>query len=300
VAPVRSGLAMALVIAASGCGDPLVDDRYGGEPKLNLVGRFVGGFPGVEPSDPSIRGALFWNPGGTSPAASFDALVEQRGSGLPMAFPDNVNWPVFELPGPEHLAATSGGPAAYALGFPLIYGDADGDRLRDPEEKVIALPENIALLYAPRALAPEESPTGIAVPAGLSAITAPLPCGRPPPPSPDGDCGVALGAPCQADADCGGAGVCMKGAPWPHPDGMCAVPEPSLDGCRPRGGALATDPHDPGRAFWVKACRAAEDCGRALPFQCDFAFGACLPSNHLRFAGDDRARQPTPFCATAG
>jgi hypothetical protein len=299
VAPVRPGFALALMLAAAGCGDPLMSGDYGGEPKLTLTGQFVGGFPGAPPNDPSIRGALFWNPGGTAPPSSFDQLEEQWGSGLPLPFPGTIDWRVYELPGPEYLAAVPGG-AAYAMGVPLVYGDTNGDLLRNPEEPVIALPEAMALLYAPHALAAGDSPTGIAIPEGFSLVTAPLRCGRSPPPPPDGDCGVALGAPCQVDADCGGAGVCLRGPPWPIPEGLCAVPEPSLDGCRPRGGALAVDPRDPARAFWVQACRAHEDCFRPPPFQCDFAFGACLPSNHLRFKGDDQVRQAPAFCAPAG
>jgi hypothetical protein len=305
VAPVRSGLsavglALVLALAAAGCGDPLVDGGYGGVPRFTMIGRFLGAYPGIEPSAPGIRGALFWNLGGTAPIASLDELVEQWGSGHQLPFPGTIDWPVFELPGPEYLAAAPGG-AAYALGVPLVYLDVDGSRLREPVEQVVARTEDVALLYAPQPLAPEDSPTGIAAPAGFSMVTAPFPCGRPPPPAATGDCGVALGAPCQVDADCGGvAGVCLRDGPWPAPGGMCAIPEPSLDGCRPPGGALAVDPRDSGRAFWLQACRAHEDCGRGRPFQCDVAFGACLPTGDVRFKGDDHLRQLPGFCAPPG
>ena len=107
MAPVRRAV-LALLALAAGCGDPLVDGEYGGEPQLILHGQFQGPPPALAQNDPGVRGAIFWNPGGTAPFASFEQLIEQPATGRPFRIPGPMEWPVFEPPGPEHLALLIG------------------------------------------------------------------------------------------------------------------------------------------------------------------------------------------------
>lgn len=295
----RAALALLLSTLAGACGDPLVEGDYGGEPRLILHGQYEGPPPAVGMSDPAVRGAIFWSPGGTAPFASLEQLVEQPATGRPFRIPGRMDWPIFELPGAEHLASAAGG-APFGLGLPFLYLDGDGDRRRAQDEPMIVHAPGTALLFAPQALAATDSPTGTAIPAGYHLISTPFPCAPAPPPVAEGECGVPVGAPCRADADCGAAGVCLQDGPtWRVPGGMCVIPEPPPAGCRPRGGALVPSFRDQGQAFWFQACRAETDCQRGPPYVCDVAFGACLPTGHVRFVGEP-APAPTALCTPAG
>jgi len=284
-------------VFALGCGAPLVDSTYGGEPKLTLTGRMEGAAPEPDQQVLHFRGALFWNPRGTAAFDSFDALLEQPSSSRPFQWPGVVEWNVFGFPASEQLATTPSG-ARYGVAVALFYNDSDNNLRRDPGEKVYAELEYAALVFAPEALAAGDSPTGRAMPAGYHIVSRPFSCAPPTAPGAEEECGVPLGAVCQTDSDCGARGVCLAGGPWWPTDGFCAVPEPSSSGCRPRGGALWRDSRDPRRAFWVQACQAPTDCQRGYPFQCDYTYGACLPTAFALVYGE-RDLAPQPLCAAS-
>lgn len=273
-----------LILLCAACGTPLVDDGYQGAPKLRLKGNPGGNLSSLESDREVLRVSLFWVRH-LGPQPSFQEMDEQPSTGLPLELPWSFDWLIYDEPRPENFVTVSSG-ARWALAIPLVYGDRNHDGRFENGEPVLGWATTNAVVRAPVALSAEDSPTGHPLPAGFRLISMPLFCAppRPPPPTSEGDCGVPLGQPCRTQSDCGANGVCLTDGPWPWPQGMCAVPEPPMNGCRPDGGALWRDhrPDDQRHDAWVKKCSVDADCGREFPYMCDLNHGgACLPVKHV-------------------
>jgi hypothetical protein len=276
----------------TGCGDPLVEISYGDPPKLILRGSLDDAQPPLELPRDIVRGGIFWLPRGREKITSYSELVEQSSNG--QSLPADFTWILFDEPGPEHLATTPSG-ARYGLGLPLAYVDANGDRRWEPAELLVADSPLHAVLFTPAPLSAEDSPTGRAVAAGHALIQRLRICSPQAVPAADEECGVPLGSPCNADADCHG-GVCLMEEPWTWDGGYCAIPEPPPNGCRQRGAALFRSFSDLKKAWWVRACQSPSDCERGFPYQCELTQGACLPTARVSLLAS-RKVEPRPFCA---
>lgn len=288
-------LTWALAGAALSCGDALVDEAYSGTPRFIVEGMVVGGSEYVNEEAPIVSIAVFWSPKG--PMESAEAtLLEQPGSAHRAEYYRDFHLPLFDEPGAEHLTRTPSG-TRYGIARLGAYQDANENGRRDPEEPLLGASHQRALLHVPTALTAVESPTQAPIPAGWHIVSTPLSCGEPtpggPPPVPDGDCGVPLGATCKHDGECGG-GVCVHDFIGPWPGGACLIPEPPPNGCRQRGSVLLHPEAEP-KAYWIPACSASADCERPLPFQCDLQVRGCMPSALMPVELTDDGPQPT-FC----
>ncbi|MBX7101565.1 MAG: hypothetical protein K1X89_27875 [Myxococcaceae bacterium] len=272
--PFRAGLVLAL--AASACGDPLVDERYQGTAKVTLQGNVQPSTYDIDGLGAEVRTALFWTPKGVSPSMKLEDLVEQPETGIAMEAARSFSWPIFDDPRPELLAHPPGAPAVGAAFF-LSYRDVNQNRRQDADEPFVGWAPVTALLWSAQDVPAFASPSGRLQRAGWHQVAAPMWCGPAPvfPPVGDTDCGVAVGEACTQDADCGQGGTCLKDDPWPWPSGTCAVPETMPPSCRPKSGALFVSHRDPAKKWWVKACTSDSDCRG--PYRCDLVNQACLP-----------------------
>ena len=278
-------LAAAASLLALGCGDPLVDAGYRGEPLAQLQGEVSWAGDGTAPDAGLVRAALFFAPDlqTVDPAA----WTEARGTSAPVhGIPSAFDLDIFAFPAAALDVRDAG--AAYAVGRLLVYTDANANGHYDPDEPLLGIEPPAAWLYAPEAVDAAHSPTGRALPPGLSHIIVPQRCVAPPEPTTPGDCGVPLGERCSVDGDCGANGRCLKETKMPWRAGYCIVAEPVPDGgCRPGAGVFEgapryslTPPDITG--FWLRRCEADADCVRPQDrdqglYTCDLGLGACVP-----------------------
>ena len=255
-------------LTLTACGDALVEQGYRGIPLYTFEGQ-VAAVNGGGTFDAPARAAVFWSPDGTT--ALTDALVEQSAISVAVRFPGTFTLNVFEGPGDVPWRDRSG---AVRVGLILVYEDLDGDGLAGPGE-LRGGSANHVLLYAERAVEAAASPTGRALTPGFHAVRVPLPCEVEDSDGRAGDtCGVALGASCVADADCGPLGACLERDRYArYPGGYCVLP---VGGCTPQGArTLATELGGVATRVWAAGCDEADQCRLAEGYVCEN--GVCLP-----------------------
>ena len=298
-------LTAAASLLALGCGDPLVDAAYRGEPRAQLHGEVSWAGEGTAPDAGLVRAALFFAPSlqSVDPAEWTEAVgTTAQVSGIPSAFTLNI----FSFPSAD--LDVGGASGAYALGRLLVYTDTNSNGRYDPGEPLLGIEPPAAWLYAPAPVAAADSPTGRALPQGLSHVILPQRCVPPPEPTEPGDCGVPLGERCSIDADCGANGRCLKETKMPWRAGYCIVAEPVPDGgCRPGAGVFEgapryslTPPEITG--FWLRRCEADADCVRPQDrdqglYTCDLGLGACVPLGPGLGVPLGGRLEVEPFCA---
>ncbi len=266
-------LTMAALLA--GCDQPLVDETYRGEPLHHIATTVLDDHTPAAPNE-DVRMALFWSPGGAT-VRDPDDWVEQPTSGLPVSFPRSVDLYLFDTPGVAHRVEASE-TAPYAIGRALAYVDEDGNRLHDPGERWAGGAIDMVVVWAARALSAEEAPHGRPLAAGFHRLRLPWVCDQTlPEPSDDGDCGVDIGRPCLSDQECPG-GSCLQYFHVVWSGGVCTVPEPRGDGCRPQNAAFVPSPEmEDARGYYLEACTEDADCEpRRGPTGCEPAWGACM------------------------
>lgn len=299
MAAVSRRAALALLLCAAGCGDPLLDERFRGAPRWTFRADVLSATPGTEVPG-RLRAAFFFAPDlhGLDP----DGWRELTASAIPVTAPSYNVLHVFEPPGPDLLVAGTD----YGVARLLVYDDADGSGRREAGEPIVALQGVVGWVYNGGPLDGAHTHSGRPLEAGFRHVFLPQSCGEPPPgPTTPGTCGVPLGAACLNDIDCRG-GVCLESLGLPVPGGYCVVPEPPPRGCRPADAVyLRRPPFIPGapmtKGYWVRPCTADADCRRPgdpddLRYACDAGLRACLPSDApVLVAGS--AIRIAPFCA---
>lgn len=279
------GAAALAALWAAGCGDPLVDDEYRGTVLFSLQGNVMGASDNLTASA-QVRIAVFWSPSGPAAMGTTD-LVEQAGAAQQDTVPFSFTLNLFDS-APKDLIYTPADHSrgSYAIAQLLGYPDLNNNQRRDANEPVVAASASRAVLYAPTPLTAAQSPTGVAIAAGYHLIFSSIPCGPPPipmPPAPPGmTCTVPFGARCSSDAQCA-PGICLKDFLSPWPQGGCVATDPPPPGCGPPVATRVSPPGQPmgGSTYWLKSCVTDADCGRDYPYQCDVAFGACMPTRIL-------------------
>lgn len=301
--PALSGL----LFLCAGCGDGLVDRAYQGEPLLTVRGNVKGTSDILPLENPSLRISVFWSPRGPG-IASPSELVEQPSISAQSNVPFSFTLKIFDTPQAQHYTRTLDG-TRFAIGMPLGYYDGNGNGSRDSSEPVLASAHAL-LLYVPQALSASQSPGGQALTPGYYQATNGLACppdagepARPPDPIvPGNDCSAALGQACSSNSDCG-PGVCVREHIEPWPQGGCVLPDPLPAGCGSTGVTRVswTPPVEPGQparptvSYWVRRCSPDRSCGRSFPYQCDTAYGACLPTLLVNMNISDSLTTPR-FC----
>lgn len=294
----HGGLLCALCgLLAPGCGEPLADKNYRGEPLAHFQGIIGDMGVGEARYRTELRTAVFWSPDPLSHTSYFD-LIEQPSTGQAASVPSQYTLNFFEPPGPEHLATGARG-ARYGVGLVLLYADTNGNLRHDPSEPFIGESLLRIFLYAPLPLAAEDTPLGRPLAAGFRLVFQPLLCGQAwPNPASDGNCGVPLGAPCARSSDCTSNGLCLTGLLTSWPGQSCVVTEPPPMGCRPAAAAYLPLGASTGATIghYVKACQTDADCGRT-GYVCDEGAGGCLPALDVQIRILRFSAGAIPFCA---
>ncbi|MCB9550283.1 MAG: hypothetical protein H6706_31180 [Myxococcales bacterium] len=253
-----------LGLALLGCGDPLVQTAYEGEPVF-VHHQMV--LDGAQPPDAvSPRWGVFWLRGGFE-AGNVDDGVEQPGTSRPaVRYLGALR--LYAPPAPALLATTAGG-GRYGIGSLLLYDDRDGDRLRGPDEPILGTSQQ-ALVYAPADLDAQASPTRRPLPAGFHVTRFPLPCE----PTRDGteDCGLPIGDPCVRAGDCGAEATCWRELGPGFPGGMCV----GTGSCE-QSGTVRYETSERRQLYvaWLPACAEDADCRVAAGYHCDQLLRAC-------------------------
>lgn len=271
--------------ALLGACDPLVETGFQGKPLFTAVGeiedfRLNGELP------PPLIATLFWSTtGNTTLDPAF--LRHQESTSVQQSFPSSFLINVFEPPGAETRDKTP-----YSVGELLVWEDVDGNGEYSLDENRGGAMVH-AILYTETELAAELSPTGSVLAPGFALVQLPQPC-EVIDPIPDGnDCDVPLGAPCQADEQCG-QGECLVGL-LEFPDGYCVLPAAST--CVPADGIehdVYTETDD--NRFWLLACASNEACREG--YACDALFGTCLGKQGLAILINEDSEEPfiSPLC----
>lgn len=298
---------LSLLLLPLGCGDGLIDSSFHGQPLLSLRGNVKGAADTLPLEQPLLRVSVFWSPRGAR-FSGFNDLVEQPAISTQSFVPFSFTLTVFDIPEAQHYSLQPDG-SRFAIGTPLGYYDKNGNGRRDSSEPFLASGKNV-LLYAPQLIPGGLSPLGQPVAAGYYQPYAALPCpplpGSPPrPPDPQvtgNDCSAGVSQACSSNSDCG-LGVCIRELLMPWPKGGCVLPDPLPAGCGSQGLSRITwsPPAERGQlapppvTYWVKRCAQDSDCGRSFPYQCDIAYGACLPTLLMTLDLSDSPPAPQ-FC----
>ena len=291
----------------SGCGDPLVDVSYQGQPLFSFRGYIVDTRVGWREAPEQVRVAVLWSPApNATTLVQVEALVEQRAASLTARFPSSFQMHLFQRPEDAWLRGPDSG--RFGVGYPVVYHDRNGNQ-RCESDEVLGNAWSTAILYAPEPLSAQRSPTDRDLPQGFSLTALPLPCGDSVE-NPGEDCGVPLGAPCEEDADCGTRGMCLPADDSDieaqerlytslsfggFPGGYCVVRElitpPNVIDCWPQDSVTVAQQLMAGLEHtWYKACEDDSSCRVQEGYLCHISWGACLPDQpvEIRVETSDR------------
>jgi len=268
-----------IVIAAlihCGCGDPVRDAAYAGQPIALLEGVIDQGSGSASPVPFKTRIALFWMTETGWIQSAHPAQVVVDGSGWRI--------PIY---GPPPLGARAAG---YALGRVLPFRDGDEDGRRGPDEPFHARSQEATIYWSETGLDPSTAPVTHPLPPGFHRIGGAVPCDGPWPVG-DMDCGDEFGAICERS--CEGDAIC--GAPdiTGGIDRHCLF---EADACAPRGGRLVPfeTPLRP-VSLWVPGCDSDADCEAGLI--CSAASGICINANLISRIGVTPGRGDPTVCS---
>lgn len=153
------------------CGDPLVDERYRGEPIFKATGTLApDSTVPVEALAGEVAAAIFWQrsldqPGGLRAQLSASARVQ---------LPATIEVLLFAPPEETDFVAD---PGAYALGFLLLYVDAARNgHFDEGDDRIIGGDFSNAFVYSPQVIEANHSPSGTTLPAGFSLINRTVLC----------------------------------------------------------------------------------------------------------------------------
>lgn len=265
---------LTLTLLVAGCGDALVGGDYLGEPIFRFPAETTS--PALAmPGEHSLTVGLFWSPQGAVDVPA-TALVEQTSESRRIPTPYAFSFDLRDAPTPALLHRTASG-ATWGIARILGYDDENENGQRDDDEPLTAAAQDRLLLYAPKPVSAEDSPTGFPLVAGYSLTSPGLRCRATPRRLGDRVCEVPLGDACRSDSDCGG-GQCTTTFDGPWQGGACTIEE-GPGACRPEGGTLVR-----GRdgEVWAAACLTTSDCTRRPAYQCDMRTLACLPLRGAR------------------
>jgi hypothetical protein len=265
----------ALVMIAA-CGDPLITRDFRGEPLFSIEGRVVDIRYNLDSTE-RLEAAISWSLTGDTTTDPLQ-IVEQSSVATSVTFPATFKINIFEAPTDPRLYALD----RYFVGELMVYEDTNGDRTISPGE-IRGGASSSAVLFAAADISKESSPTGGPLPKGFTQVNLPLPCEviEPSPFTGGETCGVELGAPCTAHADCG-SGECLTTDGYvSFPGGYCALPA-TPDGCVPENGVFEgyylpqdVEPPDDRYGYYFQRCDSNVDCRDQ--YECYTYVGACFP-----------------------
>ncbi|MFN3197182.1 MAG: hypothetical protein ACE366_02020 [Bradymonadia bacterium] len=148
--------AISLAMVLAGCGDPLEDASYRGEPLLVLQGEVRVQSTGLtvdevadlpQPASGTLRVALFWSR--AAEAAQQVSLIEQQAV-TTSRFPARYALSLYSPPPMEVMVEAPEGNGEVAVGLLLVYIDANEDGRWDPAtDRLVGGARQRALVYTP-------------------------------------------------------------------------------------------------------------------------------------------------------
>ncbi len=166
---------LAVVFLGKGCGAPLVDVGYRGEPLFEVDGQ-IETFSALEPADEQIRASLFWTTGRFLEEPSAQRLLEQASASTEVRFPATFEIRIFEPPTQRHFIQLT---PPLALGVVLIYADRNGNERYDAMGPDVIVGGTVAkgIVYAPQGAPSLMGTDGEGVPPGFSLLSFQFICG---------------------------------------------------------------------------------------------------------------------------
>lgn len=160
------GLALGVMVAIAGCGEPLVDERYRGEPIFTARGQIDAQATATSFVDGVLRASIFWQ----TSLEKDGRLVEQLSLSTRVEFPSTIEVQVFYPPSRAYFVESTT-TAPYAVGFLLLYVDVDEDRrFQEGRDRFVGGDLRNSFLYSPQRVTADRSPTGTALSAGFSLV----------------------------------------------------------------------------------------------------------------------------------
>jgi len=151
----RDRLFIGFAVLAVGCGDPLADGRFPGDPLITLAGSIRDQSPAAEDDDHTaqvssgpLKLAVFWSRGGLGGVGGEVSGLEQQAIARGI-FPAEFTLAIYAPPHDAALFDAAGG-GRLALGLLVAYVDADRDGRYDKNaDRVIGGARASALIYSP-------------------------------------------------------------------------------------------------------------------------------------------------------
>jgi hypothetical protein len=164
--------ALALLVLAASCGDPIVDTSYRGEPIWYVEGTISAPdqLDGLDLGD-EVRASLFWIPNLSQQEEP--VMIEQTSVTAEIRFPATFEVRVFEPPAFQHFVESD---YRYAAALLLIYVDEDRDGFYGGFDYVVGGTFNKVLVFAREMVPATDGPTNEDIPIGFSLIQPPLKC----------------------------------------------------------------------------------------------------------------------------
>ena len=275
--------------ALVGCGDPVAESGFRGEPRFSFTGEVATVNSETTFAHP-LRAAVFWSVDGSTSLSG--ELVEHASISVAVRFPGLFEINVFEAP---PTIAWRDPAAAFRVGLVLVYEDVSGDGLYQPAE-LRGGARNLSLFFVERPVAAADSPSGVAMATGYRVQRLPMHCGQAPPIG-ENECGIPLGDACAVDGDCGTGGVCLlRDEHHLYPGGYC-VQVHDAAGCQPSNARPLHTEISEGVSLdlWYRPCGSSNDCRVEDGYECED--GACLPGEPAALVLD-RALEVAGLCAS--
>lgn len=290
--------ALLALLVAQGCGQPLVDGDYRGEPLLKIEGQLAS-LETLPPewADGAVRVALFWSPTGRSDVAP-DQLLEQPSVSAALDFPGRFALNIYHPPEARFLVPAS---PSYGLALVLVYVDLDDNGRLDLDagDRLIGGATERAVFYAPEPIPASSSYTGEALPEGLFATHLLVNCAPSLgdlPRCPDAQ-QEGLGMPCDVNdgpqSTCASGLVCIHDEAGPLADtgvGLCVMEVDGVDATQCALDDAVYTAFDEEYGIWLPRCTTDADCPTDVGYTCDLSLRHCMQ----RTAACDPSRGITP------
>lgn len=286
----RPVLAAALVIGA-GCGQPLQETTYVGEPRAVFVVVLEAPPESGDAVSEDLRLGLVWSTAVETEGGDGggDLFVVQPTAAPKAAFNQEIRLVVHEDP---PLAARERG---YAVGLLFLYEDVNGDDAFEPGEPVRSVQNGVSVVWSESGLEPGLGPVTLPVPAGYQVIHGHLPCIEPFQLSASREeCESPLLTECAEAGSCGNRRTCVRPFNADDAVGYCGQTDANPNRCVPPNTRRV--PYRAGRNtgfiwLWVNACVEDADCAEG--YFCGHGSGSCLPGDgltRLQYGGGDDLR----------
>lgn len=161
----RAGRCLVVVSFLSvGCGTPLTNEAYRGEPLFKVEGQ-LGSASSTKETPQNVRASIFWS--SAFEVESVQDLVEQSSTSAEVRFPSTFELRFFRRPEIEHALKDTQG---VSIGVMLLYEDRDQNKLFNGDDRLLGGTTSKGIVFSKGPL----TLSGVSIPAGFSLIDLPF------------------------------------------------------------------------------------------------------------------------------